>query len=93
MAYDPTLDPEEYAAQQAEVAANRPSGRVEPPADDYADAMEQGAIYMNEARDAWNKAVGFQLRAFDAQISLAKASFLQQRALSFYQYAALIKES
>lgn len=64
---------------------------IEDPADSFNDAMAQGARYMLLAQNAFAASDDADLGHATA-LDLARANYLQLRALSFYQFAAVIKD-
>lgn len=62
---------------------------IEDPADDYAGAMGQGARFMALAQHAYDEAEATEVDDLST-LHVARATYLQTRALSFYQFAALI---
>lgn len=65
--------------------------KLAPPVETYEEALQKGHAYMQVANDKFKEASELHLRLEAIAVDLARANFLQTRALSYYQYAALIK--
>lgn len=65
---------------------------IEDPADSYDDAVAQGDRCMLLAQNAYNESEGTLVDDAKAALQVSRAIYLQARALSFYQFASLIKD-